>query len=134
MYFVSGDHCIFELVDPATKAPVALADGAGGGMAWPFLDWRGGPFLRYAMGDIAEVFPLRLRIEHGRDVAASELAALAGRLRARLRETLRISVEIEWLPPGTLPRQSHKTRLVEIAGSGHTSSPGKRIIPGEVLK
>ncbi len=179
MYFVSGDHCILELVDPATKAHIPLADGARGEMAWTFLDWRGGPFLRYAMGDIAEVFPtpcpsgtpgmrfrilgraddmlivrgvnvypaaigseiinfrpdvtgafrivlnapgpkvdppLRLRIEHGHDVAKGDLAALAERLRAHLRETLRITAEIEWLPPDTLPRQSHKTRLVEIAG------------------
>ena len=179
MYFVSGDHCIFELVDPATKAPVPLADGARGEMAWTFLDWRGGPFLRYAMGDIAEVFvspcpsgspgmrfrivgraddmliikgvnvypaaigaeiialqpdvtgafrivlarpgpkvdpPLRLRVEHGRDIAKGELAALAGKLDSRIRQSLRIGVEIEWLSPDTLPRQSHKTPLVEIAG------------------
>ena len=178
MYFVSGDHCIFELIDPSSKAPVDLADGARGEMVWTFLDWRGGPFLRYAMGDIAEVFPspcpsgtpgmrfriigraddmliirgvnvypaaigneivgfqpgvtgafrivlreagpkvappLRLKVEHGRDVGQGELAALAEKLRAHLRQTLRITVAIEWLPPGTLPRQSHKTRLIEMA-------------------
>jgi phenylacetate-CoA ligase len=61
--------------------------------------------------------PLRLRIEHGRNVAKGDLAALAERLRAHLRETLRITTEIEWLPPDTLPRQSRKMRLIEIVPS-----------------
>jgi phenylacetate-CoA ligase len=177
MYFISGDHCILELIDPDTRAPIALADGAVGEMVWTFLSWQGGPFLRYAMGDVAEVFtspcpsgtpgmrfriigraddmlivkganvypaaiqnaifgfrpdvtgvfrivldkpgpkvtpPLRLRIEHGPDVAAGDLDALAERINAHLREALRVSAAFEWLPSGTLPREAHKSRLVEV--------------------
>ncbi len=55
MHFVSEDHCLLELQDPETKAPIAIADGAVGEMIWTFLDWRGGPFLRYAMGDIVRI-------------------------------------------------------------------------------
>ncbi|MCP5367032.1 MAG: phenylacetate--CoA ligase family protein [Hyphomicrobiales bacterium] len=55
MHFVSPDHCLLELVDPDSKAPLAVTDGAVGEMVWTFLDWRGGPFMRYAIGDIAEV-------------------------------------------------------------------------------
>lgn len=55
MHFVSADHCLLELVDPHTRAPIALADGATGEMVFTFLDWRGGPFMRYALGDLLQV-------------------------------------------------------------------------------
>jgi phenylacetate-CoA ligase len=58
--------------------------------------------------------PLRLRIEHGPDVAAGDLDALAERINAHLREALRVSAAFEWLPSGTLPREAHKSRLVEV--------------------
>lgn len=56
MHFVSEDHCLLELIDPQTRAPVALAQGAIGEMAFTFLDWRGGPFMRYALGDLLQVW------------------------------------------------------------------------------
>jgi phenylacetate-CoA ligase len=56
MYFVSEDHCILEIVDPHTRAPIPLADGSSGEMAFTFIDWEGGPFLRYALGDIIQVW------------------------------------------------------------------------------
>ncbi|MBL4756099.1 MAG: AMP-binding protein [Rhizobiales bacterium] len=55
MYFISPDHCILELVDPDTKTQISLEDGAQGEMVWTFLNWQGGPFMRYAMGDVARV-------------------------------------------------------------------------------
>lgn len=55
MHFVSEDHCLLELVDPDTKAPIELTDRATGEMVFTFLDWRGGPFLRYALGDLLQV-------------------------------------------------------------------------------
>jgi phenylacetate-CoA ligase len=56
MHFVSEDYCILELVDPATKAPIEIEDGATGEMVFTFLDWEGGPFMRYALGDVLEVY------------------------------------------------------------------------------
>ncbi len=56
MYFVSEDHCILEIVDPRTKTPIPLADGASGEMVFTFIEWEGGPFLRYALGDIIQVW------------------------------------------------------------------------------
>ncbi|HEY0877595.1 MAG TPA: AMP-binding protein [Zeimonas sp.] len=56
MHFVSEDHCLLELVDPATRAPIDLVDRAIGEMVFTFLDWRGGPFMRYALGDLLQVF------------------------------------------------------------------------------
>ena len=56
MHFVSEDHCLLELVDAKTKEPVEIADGASGEMVFTFLDWEGGPFMRYALGDILKIW------------------------------------------------------------------------------
>ena len=56
MHFISPDHCILELVDPVSKKPVDMVDGAVGEMVFTFIDWEGGPFLRYVLGDILQVF------------------------------------------------------------------------------
>lgn len=56
MHFVSEDHCLLELVDPLSKTPIALEHGAIGEMVFTFLDWRGGPFMRYALGDLLQVY------------------------------------------------------------------------------
>lgn len=55
MHFVSEDHCLLEIVDPATKEGIALKDGAVGEMVFTFIDWEGGPFMRYALGDMLRV-------------------------------------------------------------------------------
>ena len=56
MHFVSADHCVLELVDPQTKEPVEKTDGAIGEMVFTFIGWEGGPFMRYALGDLIQVF------------------------------------------------------------------------------
>lgn len=56
MHFVSQDHCILELVDPETKEPVEEIDGAVGEMVFTFIGWEGAPFMRYALGDLIQVF------------------------------------------------------------------------------
>ncbi len=56
MHFVSADHCVLELVDPQTKDPVEMADGAIGEMVFTFIGWEGGPFMRYALGDLIQIF------------------------------------------------------------------------------
>ena len=55
LHLVSEDHCLLELVDPDSKAGVEITDGARGEMVWTFLGWEGGPFMRYAMGDVVEI-------------------------------------------------------------------------------
>ncbi len=55
MHFVSEDHCLLELLDPHTRNPVEIREGATGEMVFTFLDWEGGPFMRYALGDILQV-------------------------------------------------------------------------------
>jgi phenylacetate-CoA ligase len=56
MHFVSADHCILELVDPETKDPIEIAHGAMGEMVFTFIGWEGGPFMRYALGDLIQIF------------------------------------------------------------------------------
>ena len=56
MHFISPDHCVLELVDPQSREPVALTDGAIGEMVFTFVGWEGGPFMRYALGDLIQVF------------------------------------------------------------------------------
>lgn len=56
MQFVSEDHCLLELIDPRTRAPIAQTDGAIGEMVFTFLDWEGTPFMRYALGDLIQVW------------------------------------------------------------------------------
>jgi phenylacetate-CoA ligase len=179
MQFVSEDHCLLELIDPQTRAPIAQTDGAIGEMVFTFLDWEGTPFMRYALGDLIQIWdeppdcltpgrlfkivgraddmlivkgvnvypaavqdaiarfqprvtghlrialdapgplvtpPLSLRVEHGERENAGTLAPLAEEIVAHCRKTLRIAPAIEWLAPGTLPRESQKTQLIEITG------------------
>jgi phenylacetate-CoA ligase len=179
MQFVSEDHCLLELIDPKTRAPIAQTDGAIGEMVFTFLDWEGTPFMRYALGDLIQIWseppdcptpgrlfkivgraddmlivkgvnvypaaiqdaiarfqprvtgyfrvslevpgplvtpPLALRIEHGPQENTETLTSLAAQIITHCRKTLRIAPEIEWLAPGTLPREAQKTQLVEIAG------------------
>ncbi|MCP4628334.1 MAG: phenylacetate--CoA ligase [bacterium] len=56
MHFVSPDHCILELVDPETKQPLPMADGTIGEMVFTFIGWEGAPFMRYALGDLIQIF------------------------------------------------------------------------------
>jgi len=56
MHFISPDHCILELIDPETGKPVEIVDGAIGEMVFTFIDWEGGPFLRYVLGDMLQIY------------------------------------------------------------------------------
>jgi phenylacetate-CoA ligase len=56
MHFVSEDHCLLELVDPNTRQSIEMTHGAVGEMVFTFLDWEGGPFMRYALGDMLQVY------------------------------------------------------------------------------
>ncbi|WP_300457643.1 AMP-binding protein [Desulfobacula sp.] len=55
MHFISEDHCLLELLDPSTKQPIDIEHGATGEMVFTFLDWEGGPFMRYSLGDLLEI-------------------------------------------------------------------------------
>ena len=178
MQFISEDHCLLELIDPETRQPVAQTDGAIGEMVFTFLDWEGTPFMRYALGDLIQIWdepagcptpgrlfkiigrtddmlivkgvniypaaiqsalagfrpqltghfrivldrpgprvdpPLRLHIEHGPAISTPELEPLEAAIVKHCRDQLRVTPTIRWLSPGTLPRETGKTRLVEVS-------------------
>ncbi|MCK7474893.1 MAG: hypothetical protein MZV49_18255 [Rhodopseudomonas palustris] len=56
MHYLSDDTCFrYDLVDPATKQPIALTDGAVGEAIHTGLDYRAAPAFRYATGDILKI-------------------------------------------------------------------------------
>jgi phenylacetate-CoA ligase len=72
LHVTTAGHAVVELVDPATGAPVALADGAFGELVWTHLRREASPLLRYRSRDLARVWTspcacgregLRVRIE-----------------------------------------------------------------------
>ncbi|MFQ5340114.1 MAG: phenylacetate--CoA ligase family protein [Anaerolineae bacterium] len=56
--------------------------------------------------------PLLLRIEHGTDVGQDDLPALRAQLEEHIRDLLRFRPKIELVPPGSLERSAHKTKLI----------------------
>ena len=178
MHFVSADHCILELVDPETKDPIESTHGAIGEMVFTFIGWEGGPFMRYALGDLIQIFtesctcgwpetrfkilgraddmliikgvnlypsalkglvgefeprttgvlriildkpgplvkpPLKICIEYGDiDISTADKRQLKVEITDLIKNRLRISPDIELVPPFSLPRESGKTSLVEI--------------------
>lgn len=58
--------------------------------------------------------PLRLVVEHGPGVSGSGLSNLKAALENMMHEKLKVRPDIQLVPPGTLERSSHKTKLIEI--------------------
>jgi phenylacetate-CoA ligase len=56
MHFCSEDFCILELRDPETGEFLEVEDGVTGELVFTELEWEGTPLLRYAIGDIVQVF------------------------------------------------------------------------------
>ena len=195
LHLVSEDYCILELLDPETKQPLELGDGVIGEMVFTYLDFRGTPFLRYALGDVLQVFtspcecgwpglrfkiigrsddmlivkgvnvfpaalrnvvsqyaprttgqmrvvldrpghrvtpPLRLVVERGEDVKSSGLGSLKAELENMMHDKLKIRPEIELVPPGSLERSSHKTKLIEIRTPTHETGTAMSWTPPEI--
>jgi phenylacetate-CoA ligase len=177
MHLMSADHCIVELIDPKTKKNIEIENGATGEMVMTFLDWEGGPFMRYAFGDIIQVFtdpcpcgrtgmklkiigraddmlivkgvnvypeaikkeilsfrpevtgffkilldkpgprvtpPLTLKVEYGSILEEKKVASLEERMLKQFKGNLRISPRFIWVPPDSIPRETKKTKYVEV--------------------
>jgi len=56
MHWVADDLCYYELVDPDTKAPIPLEDGARGEALFTMLTGDGFVWIRQGMGDMHQVF------------------------------------------------------------------------------
>jgi len=173
MHFSGRGFVHFELIDPATGAPVPLASGAEGELVLTHLVNRSAPLLRFrtrdhvrlnmdkcpcgrtsprlrcigrtddmlivrgvnvfpsAVREVVNEFapavtglimirpraagvrqepPLPVRVE---TAFGAETEGLADRIRARLRDKLVVTTEIELIPAGSLPRSEYKSKLVE---------------------
>ena len=173
MHFSGRGFVHFELIDPASGAPIALADGAEGELVLTHLVNRSAPLLRFRTRDHVRLgfgrcacgraaprvrcigrtddmlivrgvnlFPTALREivnefapattgvvmikPQGRRRASGPAAAgqgrgrsirrrveLAERIRARVREALLVTTEIELVAAGGLPRSEYKSKLVD---------------------
>jgi phenylacetate-CoA ligase len=59
--------------------------------------------------------PLKLKVEYGESVKKEELKSLAKEIEEKMHTKLKFRPHIQWLPPQTLERSSHKTRFIEKA-------------------
>jgi len=57
--------------------------------------------------------PVRLKIEHGKDIGQADLPGLANRISAALHNGIKIRPEIEFVEPGALPKETRKTPVFE---------------------
>ena len=57
--------------------------------------------------------PVRLKIEHGKDIDQADLPGLANRISAALHDEIKIRPEIEFVEPGALPKETRKTPVFE---------------------
>jgi len=55
MHWLADDLCIYELVDPDTREPIPLEDGARGEAVFTNIEGDGWVWLRTSLGDIHEV-------------------------------------------------------------------------------
>ncbi len=172
MHFSGRGFVHFELIDPASGAPIALSDGAEGELVLTHLVNRAAPLLRFrtrdhvrlgfgrcacgraaprvrcigrtddmlivrgvnlfptALREIVNEFapattgvvmikpkvagvrqdpPLPVKVE----AADPSQPELAERIRARVREALLVTAEIELVAAGSLPRSEYKSKLVD---------------------
>ena len=125
MHFISPDHCILELVDPETRDPLEMTTGAIGEMVFTFIGWEGSPLMRYALGDLIQIFTepcqcgwpeMRFKIldrtddmliVKGVNVYPSALKGLVGEFMPRTTGALRIVLD----QPGPLVRPPLKIRV-----------------------
>ena len=56
MHWVGDDLCYYELVDPDTKAPLPIENGAKGEAVFTHLEGDGWVMVRQSLGDIHQVF------------------------------------------------------------------------------
>jgi phenylacetate-CoA ligase len=182
LHAIAPDVCTSydDLVDPVTKEPVdSDSDGAIGEMVHTNLQREACPAVKYAYGDIVQIFtkecpgcgfrgkrakligrtddmlivkgvnvyptaikdivttfmpdvtgemrvvldappprivpPLKLKIEHGKDMAPDDLPGLSRRIIEALHNQLKIRPEIQFVAPGDLPKETRKTPIFEKA-------------------
>jgi len=179
LHFLADEYCFrYDLVDPVTREPLALGDGASGEAIHSGLYYEAAPGLRYATGDLVSLHvgecphcgrfgtrysvqgraddllnvrgvkifpsaikdvvdsfqpvtngqmeivldappprvvpPVRIRVEIVGSLDETQLDSLSGRIEDKIKDVLRIPTDVTLVSDGTLPRSSHKTKLIRI--------------------
>ena len=57
--------------------------------------------------------PLKLKVEYGEGVKKEDLSGLGKEIEEKMHNSVRIRPKIEWIPPMTLERATHKTQFIE---------------------
>ena len=176
MHWLGDDLCYYELVDPDTKAPLPMENGAQGEAVFTSLEGDGMVWVRLTMGDIHQVFtdpcpcgksgfrykvigrsddmlkvkgvmvypshikgvinefvprvtgevriildekpprvvpPLKLRVEHARNISGEELTRLEKEIIEVMSRRIKINPQIFWAEPGSLERSTYKGKVFE---------------------
>jgi phenylacetate-CoA ligase len=59
--------------------------------------------------------PLKIKIEYGRGVGEKDVAALEEEMQKDFKETVRVTPKFIWVPAESIPRETKKTKLIEVA-------------------
>jgi phenylacetate-CoA ligase len=67
--------------------------------------------------------PLKMQVEYGEGLGEGDIPDLDRDIRAYMHDNLRVTPDIEYLPPGTLERASHKSKYIVKNYTEETDSP-----------
>jgi phenylacetate-CoA ligase len=62
--------------------------------------------------------PLKIKIEYGRGMEEKDIPVLEEEMQKAFRETVRVTPRFIWMPAESLPRETKKTKLIEVAEAG----------------
>jgi phenylacetate-CoA ligase len=57
--------------------------------------------------------PVKIKVEHGKNIGKADLPGLANKISKALHNKIKIHPEIEFVEPGTLPKETRKTPIFE---------------------
>ena len=58
--------------------------------------------------------PLKIKIEYGPGLEEKDVAVLEEQMQKIFRETVRVTPKFIWVPPNSIPRETKKTKLIEV--------------------
>jgi len=57
MHLLSEDYCLhYDLIDPQTRAPIEVTDGAIGAAVFSTIDWDAAPPLKFMINDLNQIY------------------------------------------------------------------------------
>jgi phenylacetate-CoA ligase len=56
--------------------------------------------------------PLKIQVEYGEGITSQDLPGLDKEMREKMHSLLRVTPEIEFVPPNTFERTTHKSKMI----------------------